>query len=171
MIFRRLGLCTLAALALAAAACSSNSVNAGAPLTPLARHDASDFIASKGSQGKISHVVVIVQENRSFEDFFAGYPGANAPMSGCGVPTPTPQTSAPPVEAPMRPMTSGSPCPPGDITIPLHAVTFKDNPDLKHDWQASIHEWDNGKMDGWTEWGMKNGQWTGYVYEDRTEVK
>ena len=32
----------------------------------------------------IQHVVVIVQENRSFENFFAGYPGANAPLTGCG---------------------------------------------------------------------------------------
>ncbi|MBV8149493.1 MAG: hypothetical protein JO092_10410, partial [Candidatus Eremiobacteraeota bacterium] len=30
----------------------------------------------------IKHVVVIIQENRSFENFFAGWPGADAPTSG-----------------------------------------------------------------------------------------
>src|ERR1700722_16842703 len=40
---------------------------------------------ASGSIGQyISHVVVIIQENRSFENFFAGYPGANAPLSGYG---------------------------------------------------------------------------------------
>ncbi|MBV8583726.1 MAG: hypothetical protein JO241_06995, partial [Candidatus Eremiobacteraeota bacterium] len=28
----------------------------------------------------IKHVVVIVQENRSFENIFAGWPGADAPL-------------------------------------------------------------------------------------------
>ena len=35
----------------------------------------------------IKHVVVIIQENRSFENFFAGYPGADAPMFGCAGPS------------------------------------------------------------------------------------
>ena len=40
---------------------------------------------TSGSAGLyIKHVVVIIQENRSFENFFAGYPGANAPMYGYG---------------------------------------------------------------------------------------
>ena len=30
----------------------------------------------------IQHVVIMVQENRSFENLFAGFPGANAPMEG-----------------------------------------------------------------------------------------
>jgi len=32
--------------------------------------------------GKISHVIFIVQENRSFDDLFQGYPGANTVPSG-----------------------------------------------------------------------------------------
>jgi len=30
----------------------------------------------------VKHVVIIVQENRSFENLFAGFHGANAPMYG-----------------------------------------------------------------------------------------
>ena len=41
----------------------------------------------------ISHVIVIIQENRSFENFFAGWPGANAPMTGCASPAPPPSGS------------------------------------------------------------------------------
>jgi phospholipase C len=34
------------------------------------------------TNGKIQHVVIIVQENRSFDDLFQGYPGANTVTSG-----------------------------------------------------------------------------------------
>ena len=37
--------------------------------------------AATGS-GKIEHVVYIVQENRSFDDMFEGYPGADTVSSG-----------------------------------------------------------------------------------------
>ncbi|MGB6646756.1 MAG: hypothetical protein WBE35_17165, partial [Candidatus Cybelea sp.] len=32
--------------------------------------------------GKITHVVYVVQENRSFDDMFQGYPGADTVSSG-----------------------------------------------------------------------------------------
>ena len=32
--------------------------------------------------GKIQHVVIVVQENRSFDDLFQGYPGADTASSG-----------------------------------------------------------------------------------------
>lgn len=35
-----------------------------------------------GSSGKIQHVVIVIQENRSFDDLFQGYPGANTVSSG-----------------------------------------------------------------------------------------
>src|SRR5215469_5961126 len=38
--------------------------------------------------GKISHVVVMVQENRSFDNIFAGFPGANTVMEGACSPAP-----------------------------------------------------------------------------------
>ena len=88
----------------------------------------------------ISHVVVIIQENRSFENFFAGYPGANAPTFGC-------------VEAhdngarsiPRLARQSSSGCPSGDTQVPLEPITFESHIDLKHDWYSSIADWDQGK--------------------------
>jgi phospholipase C len=62
------------AAALALPACSSS----GAPLP--AANVLSSLEAS--GAGKITHVVWIVQENRSFDDLFSGYPGADTVSSG-----------------------------------------------------------------------------------------
>lgn len=62
-------------VAIAAAGCSSSSSSpAPAP--------------SASSAGKIQHVVIMVQENRSFNDLFAGFPGANTAMQGRCKPDP-----------------------------------------------------------------------------------
>jgi phospholipase C len=70
----------------------------------------------------IKHVVVIIQENRSFENFFAGYPGADAPTFGY----------ADGKKIALRPTTFGG-------------------PDLPHLWQSSMTDWNHGKMDGFAE--------------------
>jgi phospholipase C len=64
-------------LAGALAACSSNSY--GAP--PSLGAGAFSEPAVTGA-GKIKHVVYIVQENRSFDDMFQGYPGADTVSRG-----------------------------------------------------------------------------------------
>jgi phospholipase C len=167
-MYRRLAMLAVVTFALAAA-CSSNSGNPTVPSPVLERTS-----RNHRSQSKISHVIVIIQENRSLDDFFAGYPGADASTTGCGKPTPSPKDGAKPIEpATVKPLSTGpSPsCPPGDIAIPLHEVNFHNNPDLKHDWNSSITQWDNGSMDGWTAYGMENGWWKGYVHEDPAQVK
>jgi phospholipase C len=75
--------------------------------------------ASGGSP--IKHVVVIVQENRSFDNVFAGFPGADAPMYGY--------------------MHTGQ-------RVNLKAINFTGNGlDVPHGWAAGVLDWDNGKMD------------------------
>ena len=77
---------TIAALPLVLSACNGNGglgsapglplpsqPRAGAPLAPAGRH-------SQG--GKIQHVVIIVQENRSFNNLFYGFPGATTATYG-----------------------------------------------------------------------------------------
>jgi phospholipase C len=120
----------------------------------------------------IKNVIVIIQENRSFENFFAGYPGANAPMTGCASPSPSSgaQPAIPPPSAQVRPATSTSPCPSPDVEVTLHQVTFKNNPDLQHDWGSSMIEWDNGRMDGFTAYGKTHGQYSAYAYVERSEL-
>jgi phospholipase C len=93
----------------------------------------------------IKHIVVIIQENRSFDNFFAGYPGADAPTYGYGE-------------------VSGK-----RVTIPLHPITF-DGPNLPHAWQNAIVEWNNGKMDGFSKYGQ-NGDDAAYAYVARSWIK
>ncbi len=135
-------------------ACSSNGGST------LAGRSGSDLATLPGVQPQtdsigqhISHVIVIIQENRSFENFFAGYPGANAPLSGCALPPSKPLQQR--VALPFRrESSSGSGCPPGDVTVPLKQITF-DGPDLQHNWHSSMAEYDKGNMDGFGEFGDK----------------
>jgi len=73
---KRLGTLSLVAALAAMAGCNGSNV-----ITYPASHGGS-------SSGKIAHVVVLVQENRSFDNIFAGFPGANTVMEGACVPRP-----------------------------------------------------------------------------------
>ena len=167
-------LLVLAFLALAlSVACSSNDGRSAFGTRAIPPE-----MPAGGSVSKyISHVVVIVQENRSLENFFAGYPGANAPLTGCASPTPgrdrrfsAPAQRVPPLQQARRPSSSPT-CPPGDVQVTLHQDTFKDNPDLRHDWNSSMVDWNNGAMDGFSHWGIKNGQYLAYDYIEHSQIQ
>ena len=117
-----------APLAFALCACSAGG---GVPGTSVAVPAVPEPPATSHVGTYIRHVVVVVQENRSFENFFAGYPGADAPTYGYA---------------------TGKN---GRRKIPLRAISFE-GPDLRHDWNASIVDWDKGKMDGFDAFGTKN---------------
>ncbi|MFY9720326.1 MAG: alkaline phosphatase family protein, partial [Candidatus Cybelea sp.] len=106
-------------------------------MQPATRADVTPVLPAAGNPVSkyIKHVVVIIQENRSFENFFAGYPGADAPMFGCAGPSGLKS---------RRPNAS---CPVGDTVVPLHSITF-DSDDPAHNWHSSVVDWDNGNMDG-----------------------
>ena len=55
---------------------------AGPIAPPGLREAAAARISQNGSSGLISHVVLIVQENRSFDNFFATFPGADGTRTG-----------------------------------------------------------------------------------------
>jgi phospholipase C len=66
------------------AACSGGvpSQSPGAPLLPsVGTKGLIERLTGSGA-GKIKHVVIIVQENRSFDNLFQGYPGADTVPSG-----------------------------------------------------------------------------------------
>jgi phospholipase C len=86
-------------------------------LAPSALHAAA---VQRALGSHIKHLVIIVQENRSFNNIFAGWPGADSSLSG---------------------VTSDG------TTVRLHKITF-DGTDIGHGWADAIAAWDNGKMDG-----------------------
>jgi phospholipase C len=143
----------LLGLIVVAAGCSSSAAPPVAPQSslPEARPAAGNPVSKY-----IKHVVVIIQENRSFENFFAGYPGANAPKYGCAAGTSLSM--------------SGSGCPSGETEVPLHSIGF-DGPDLEHDWDASMTDWDNGKMDGFYKYGQNHGADEAYAYVRQPLIK
>jgi phospholipase C len=64
-----------------AAACVLSACSFGAPAVPFGEAQMLGALRATGA-GKIRHVVYIVQENRSFNDLFEGYPGAYTVSSG-----------------------------------------------------------------------------------------
>ncbi len=71
-----------AALSAAISAFTACSVASNAPAVPYAQGNEVFQSALNSGAGKIKHVVSIVQENRSFNDMFQGYPGAYTVSSG-----------------------------------------------------------------------------------------
>jgi phospholipase C len=75
----------IAAMGFALAACNSNSNGAMAPGLPVANvpHVAPPAARfHRLASGKIKHVVIVMQENRSFNNLFYGYPGARTVRYG-----------------------------------------------------------------------------------------
>jgi phospholipase C len=62
------------AASVATAACSSAGTSPGLPLSPDS--------GTGASPSPIQHVVIVIQENRTFNDFFATFPGADGTITG-----------------------------------------------------------------------------------------
>jgi phospholipase C len=109
---------------------------------------------------KIKHVVVIVKENHTFDNFFGSFPGVNgSPKDGNGVPQ----------------------CPTGNVlsTGALEMQACQAAPDivghdLCHLHSCALADWDQGKLDGWsTAAGSDNGgvgDGDGVVYKQYSEA-
>jgi phospholipase C len=101
-------------------------------------------LAGGGSgSGYIQHVVVVIQENRSFDDFFATFPGADGTTGGCMKPPPS--GSAAPYH--HRHRGSGG-CPSGDQYVPLQKVDLVEPCDFGHSYKNVGIDYDGGLMDG-----------------------
>ncbi len=69
---------------------------------------------------KVQHVVIIMQENRSFDNLFHGFPGADTAETGMS----------------------------HERSVTLPQIPFEQGTDLDHSHPAWWRDWDNGKMDG-----------------------
>lgn len=92
---------------------------------------------------KIKHVVIILQENRTVDNLFNGFPNADTVQSG---------------------MSNGK-------SVPLQPVPLNQGSDLDHSHTGWVTDWDGGKMDGFAHpaSGYPNpGLAYGYVPKDET---
>ncbi|MHB8263523.1 MAG: phospholipase C [Acidimicrobiales bacterium] len=142
------------ALLLDACAASHHEVirKAGQPTStkPATTTSAPACTSDKHSLSDIDHVVIVMQENRSFDCYFGSYPGVNGfshhPIGSDGVfaqPDPFNKTSAPI----------------GDM-LPWHMHaklgTAECTTDLTHSWAPQHHCWNGGRMDGFVRTHAKN---------------
>src|ERR1700755_3108056 len=86
----------------------------------------------------IEHVVILIQENRSFDHYFGSYRGVRGFSD---------QSMA--FQQPDPANTSGSPV---GVLLPFHLDTSKTNAacthDITHDWVPQHQSWNNGAMNG-----------------------
>src|ERR1700740_2606823 len=86
----------------------------------------------------VEHVVILIQENRSFDHYFGSYRGVRGfSDQSMAFQQPDPST------------TSSSPV---GTLLPFHLDTLTTNAacthDITHDWGPQHQSWDNGAMDG-----------------------
>jgi phospholipase C len=116
-------------MVLALAACGGSQPATGGGTLPAQ-------IPQAAAAPKFAHVIVMIQENRSFDNFFATYGhGADGATTGQ-----------------MIDPSSGN-----VVTVPLTKASLI-GPDIGHTWQQFVQSYDKGKMDGfslngWGGWG------------------
>jgi phospholipase C len=140
---------------------------------------------TRGAQnGNIQHVIFVVQENHSFDNYFGTYPGANVFPSGLSAPM-NPNSSS---SISLRPFhldvsqpisIVGDELPPGisdpdQFSVqnsgsldPFHFVNESIAGDLSHAWSVAHTAYDNGKMDGFVA-AEKSALTMGYY--DRSDI-
>jgi phospholipase C len=95
-------------------------------------------------QSHIQHIVVIVQENRSFDNLFHGFPGADTATSG---------------------LMNGQ-------VVPLSPNPLETGPDLDHTHPGWWADWDNGKNDGFAHSSsVSSSPSYPYSYVPRSEIQ
>ncbi len=101
----------------------------GSPLLPEVNSDAARSIP-------IKHVVIVIQENRSFDNLFATFPGADGATKGkaAAMPPAIRQSCSPPIVKPT--------------SVPLKKVPLAARLDIDHIYHGYLKELDHGKMDG-----------------------
>jgi phospholipase C len=130
MSFRRLAVAMSALASIVSWPGCASSTTPGAPPAPV-------------PVGKyLKHVVIIIQENRSFDNMFSGFPGADAPRFGYE----------------------------GKKKIALHATPLEDPGNIENNWRDSISGWNNGKMNGFAHEHFYGGSRDyAYAYVPRAE--
>jgi phospholipase C len=124
--------CSIAGLAalLLMSACSSGKSSSSPPSTPAVAPSTTTTTVSPiaGLKQHIDHLVVLMQENRSFDSYFGQFEASE--QSKTGNPNPV-DKSAPAI-------------------LPFENPRMCETVDVEHGWDAVHQEIDGGKMDGFT---------------------
>jgi phospholipase C len=121
--------------------------------------------SSNESPSKIQHLIFIVQENHSFDNYFGTYPGANGLPANTSLPinpnnAELGSVSSFHLDAAVPVSIIGDELPPGvsdpselsqtsdSAASPYHIVSQSIGQDIDHSSQAAREAYDNGKMDG-----------------------
>ncbi len=123
------------------------------PQRPLPPVHANGVPASATSP--IRHVVIVVEENRTFNDFFATYPGADGTTAGKAASNPS---CTPPIQA---------------GTIGLKKVPLRVPHDLDHSYHGYFTADDGGRMDGFDQVPYHGGEpecTFPYQYTDPSDI-
>jgi phospholipase C len=143
--------------ALTVAACSTSG--GGSNRLP----GAAGFVPQTVGQSKIQHIVIIVQENRSFDNFFDCFPGTDC-VRTAPPPAPGPRASSTPCPGPL-PTPSAGPTPtPIAIAFGAKLVGY----DIAHSYCPSfVTQYDGGNMDGfyWAKYGGPGITAKAYAYQ------
>jgi phospholipase C len=117
----------------------------------------------------VKHVVVLMQENRSFDHYFGQL--ANY---GLNVAKPPRYTAATAPEAEPADATNPNPVDPhGPPIAAFHQKAYCEVADLNHSWNGTHNEYDNGQMDGFTAANINAADPTGHRtmgYYDQTDL-
>ena len=135
---------TFLTLALSACGGGGGTVAPTVPLVPTTAPTSSG--PPKHAADVIKHVVVIVQENRSFDNLFHGFPGADTVSSG--------------------PASDGT-------IVPLRPTSLTAGPDPGHDYASFVASYNGGRMNGFDLVGdfPKNVPLFSYAYVPQSEVQ
>src|SRR5947209_3882968 len=127
--------------------------------------------AGCGTLREIEHVVIFINENRSFDHYFGTYRG----VRGFGDPETMRQADGRPIFAQHFPGAAGVPY--GGHLLPFHFDTNKQGEcvnDISHEWPAQHQAWNGGRMDKFLEVHLtENGQRDGVNtmgYYDRADL-
>ena len=116
---------SLAIVAAAGAWLSAGIIGCGGSIIASPSPPVPESTVSPIPGSPIQHIVIIMQENRSFDNLFNGYPGADTVQGGMN----------------------------GDELVPLKEVSLGDSRDLSHSHMRWMEDWHNGQMDGFAQSG------------------
>jgi phospholipase C len=120
---RRLYIASFVLIGVLASCGGAHTLTGGAPALPAVQSSESKTHRNSPSGGSIKHVVVVIQTNRSFDNLFANFPGADTVTQG--------RTN-------------------GGQSIPLKKSNLYTKNLYQNSRAAFLVDYDGGKMDGWS---------------------